>query len=53
VLSRFWLVTFLIVAFVAASWAFGLRLGGADGNYAGFADRPTAAVFADDEGRGR
>jgi hypothetical protein len=42
-------ITSLIVAFVAASWTFGLRLGSAD---ASFADRP-ATAFLDDEGRDR
>jgi hypothetical protein len=45
-------ITSLIVAFVAASWTFGLRLGSADGSFAGSADRP-ATAFLDDEGRDR
>jgi hypothetical protein len=50
-LSRIWVITSLIVAFVAASWAFGLRPGCLDANCAGLADPPAATAFIDDEGR--
>jgi hypothetical protein len=53
VLSRIWVITSLIVAFVAASWTFGLRPGSADGSFGGFADRPATTAFLDDEGRDR
>jgi hypothetical protein len=53
VLFRLWLITSLIVAFVAASWAFGIRLTpGVD--QAGFAGRDAAfSISQMDDDRGR
>jgi hypothetical protein len=51
---RFWLITSLIVAFVAYSGVFGIQLLPAAGVQTAFADRALSpALIDDDAGRGR
>lgn len=48
---RFWLITSLIVAFVAYSGAFGIQLLPAAGVHPTFADRDLGLAVLDDDGR--
>jgi len=48
---RFWLITSLIVAFVAYSGAFGIQLLPAAGVPPTFADRDLGLAVLDDDGR--
>jgi len=50
---RFWLITSLIVAFVAASWAFGIRLTPAPDAQPAFGQIAPKLGVLDDDGRGR
>jgi hypothetical protein len=53
VLFRFWLLTSLIVAFVAYCGAFGIRLTGPMDQHAAYADRIAAYTVLNDDDRGR
>ncbi len=50
---RFWLITSLVVAFVASGWAFGIRLTPTLGEQPAFMDLGLQLSGADDDGRGR